>query len=99
MYYPRNPWIKFMGSSLVQMIGIKTLDTYSYKSSFYNRQTIIYTCSHVDAVKQQLSRSIDFPSPILKVNPEVTDFNDFKFEDFELVGYESHPFIKAPISV
>lgn len=55
--------------------------------------------NHVDAVKQQLSRSIDFPSPLLKVNPEVTDFNDFKFEDFELVGYESHPFIKAPISV
>ena len=55
--------------------------------------------NHVDAVKQQLSRSIDFPSPILKVNPEVTDFNDFKFEDFELVGYEYEPHIKAPVAV
>lgn len=55
--------------------------------------------NHVDAVKEQLSREILAESPVLKVNPNVTDFNEFKFEDFTLEGYDPQPFIKAPISV
>ena len=55
--------------------------------------------NHVEAVKEQLSREILAKSPILKVNPNVTDFNEFKFEDFTLEGYDPQPFIKAPISV
>jgi thymidylate synthase len=37
--------------------------------------------------------------PQLKLNPEVKDIDDFKFEDFELVGYDPHPHIKAPVAV
>lgn len=54
---------------------------------------------HVDAVKEQLSRPIDKSSPILKLNPNVTNFDDFKFEDFSLEEYDPYPFIKANISV
>ena len=35
----------------------------------------------------------------LKLNPEVKDIFEFKFEDIEIVGYESHPGIKAPVAV
>ena len=35
----------------------------------------------------------------MRINPDVTDLFDFTYEDFELVGYEAHPHIKAPIAV
>jgi thymidylate synthase len=35
----------------------------------------------------------------MKMNPEVKNIFDFKFEDFELEGYESHPHIKGEISI
>jgi len=37
--------------------------------------------------------------PVMKINPEVKSIFDFKFEDFELVGYEAHPHIKAAVAV
>ena len=55
--------------------------------------------NHIHQVMEQLSRPIDRESPILRLNANVTNFNDFKFEDFTLEGYDPHPFIKAPISV
>lgn len=54
--------------------------------------------NHIDQVKLQLSRE-PFALPVMKLNPEVKNIFDFKFEDFELSGYQSHPHIKGEISV
>jgi thymidylate synthase len=35
----------------------------------------------------------------MHLNPAVKDVHDFQFEDFQLVGYEPHPHIKAPVAV
>ena len=54
--------------------------------------------NHFEQVERQLSR--DFrPLPTMKINPEVKNLFDFKYEDFELVDYNPHPGIKAPIAV
>ena len=54
--------------------------------------------NHMDQVNEQLSRK-PLPLPVMKINPDVTSIFDFTFDDFELVGYESHPSIRAPIAV
>ena len=54
--------------------------------------------NHLEQAKEQLSR--DFRSlPKMKINPEITDINDFRYEDFELINYDPHPHIKAAVSV
>jgi thymidylate synthase len=54
--------------------------------------------NHLEQAHLQLSR--DFrPLPTMKINPEVKDIFDFKIEDFELVGYDPHPHIKAAVAV
>lgn len=57
----------------------------------------LYT-NHLEQTELQLSRE-PFPLPQLKINPQVKDIFDFKFEDFELVNYQAHPHIKAPVAV
>ena len=57
----------------------------------------IYT-NHISQVKEQLARN-PLPLPKLKLNPDVRDINDFKMEDIELVNYEYHPPIKAPMAI
>ena len=59
--------------------------------------THIYS-NHFEQANLQLSRS-PFPLPIMKINPLVKEITDFKFEDFELLNYVSHPAIKAPIAI
>lgn len=54
--------------------------------------------NHLEQAKLQLSRE-PFPLPTLKINPEVTDLFDFKFEDFTIENYQSHPHIKAPVAI
>jgi thymidylate synthase len=52
----------------------------------------------VNQAREQLSR--DFrPLPQMKLNPAVKNIHDFAFEDFELLEYNPHPSIKAPIAV
>ncbi|EKH7738956.1 thymidylate synthase, partial [Staphylococcus pseudintermedius] len=53
--------------------------------------------NHLDAVKTQLARS-SFAPPELKINTDRSIF-DIEYEDLEIVNYESHPAIKAPIAV
>jgi len=54
--------------------------------------------NHMEQVATQLSRE-PFPLPSMKINPDVKNIFDFKYEDFELVGYECHPGIRAPIAI
>ena len=54
--------------------------------------------NHMDQVNLQLSREF-FPLPVMKINPEVKDIFDFKFEDFTLENYQCHPGIKAPVAI
>ncbi|WP_417319504.1 thymidylate synthase [Emcibacter sp.] len=54
--------------------------------------------NHLDQVEEQLKRE-PLPLPEMKINPEVNNIFDFRYEDFELVGYEAHPHIKAPVAV
>ncbi len=54
--------------------------------------------NHLEQTNLQLSRA-PHPLPQMKINPEVTDLFNFKYEDFELVGYEHHPHIKAPVAI
>jgi thymidylate synthase len=54
--------------------------------------------SHFEQVREQLSRK-PLPLSRMKINPDVTDINNFKFGDFELINYQSYDAIKAPVAV
>ena len=54
--------------------------------------------NHFEAVEEQLSRT-PLPSPTLSLNPEVKTIDGFSMDDIELIGYESHPAIKAAMAV
>ena len=54
--------------------------------------------NHIEQVKLQLTREPK-SLPMMKINPEVKSIFDFKYEDFELTGYEPHPHIKGAISI
>jgi thymidylate synthase len=54
--------------------------------------------NHLEQADLQLGRQ-PRALPVMRINPEVQDIFGFRFEDFELVGYDPHPHIKAPVAV
>jgi len=54
--------------------------------------------NHLEQARLQLTRE-PRPLPQLRLNPAVRTMHQFQFEDFELVGYDPHPHIKAPVAV
>ena len=54
--------------------------------------------NHLEQAKLQLSRTA-YPLPTMKLNKEVSNLFEFKFEDFTLENYPCHPHIKAPVAV
>lgn len=54
--------------------------------------------NHIEQAKLQLTRE-PRPLPQMKLNPAVHNIFEFKFEDFQLTGYDPHPHIKAQVSV
>ena len=55
-------------------------------------------CNHLQQARKQLARK-PFPLPRMHLNPNVADIFSFRYEDFELVDYQSHSHIAAPIAV
>ena len=56
--------------------------------------------NHFKQTKELLSRDVDrYALPQIKLNPEIKDIDDFKYEDIQLIGYESYPTIKAEVAV
>lgn len=77
---------------VAQVVGLEPGD---YVHTFGDAHIYL---NHLDQVNEQLSRT-PRPLPQLTLNPERQRLEDFVFEDFELVGYDPHPGIKAPIAV
>jgi thymidylate synthase len=54
--------------------------------------------NHLEQTELQLSRT-PHALPVMRLNPDIDDLFDFRFDDFELTGYDPHPHIKAPVAV
>lgn len=54
--------------------------------------------NHLEQIKTQLERE-PYPLPSLKINRETDNIFDFKWEDIEIINYQHHPVIKAPVAV
>jgi thymidylate synthase len=54
--------------------------------------------NHLDQAREQLSRT-PFPLPSLLIQRRPPTIFDYRFEDFEIVGYQAHPHIKAPVAI
>ena len=54
--------------------------------------------NHLEQARLQLTR-LPYPLPQMKLNPRVKDIFEYKFEDFELINYVSHPHINAEVAV
>ena len=54
--------------------------------------------NHIEQIEEQLSRT-PFELPQMKINPDIKDIKDFRYEDFKLVNYRFHPAIKGKVAV
>jgi len=54
--------------------------------------------NHVEALQGQLKLQA-FPAPTLKLNKDITEIDDFNYDDFEIVDYEHHPIIKMAVAI
>ena len=54
--------------------------------------------NHLEQAHEQIAR-VPLPLPTLQLDPSITNIDDFRAEHIEIVGYEHHPHISAPISV
>jgi thymidylate synthase len=54
--------------------------------------------NHLEQVREQLTRA-PRPLPTMRLNPAVKNIDGFRFEDFELLNYNPHPHIAAPVAV
>jgi thymidylate synthase len=79
---------------LLMVAQVTWLEPWEFVHSFGDIH--IYS-NHIEQVKLQLSREPkEFPT--IKLNPDIKNIDDFKFEDFTLEWYDPHPTIKAPIA-
>ncbi|MBS4013692.1 MAG: thymidylate synthase [Bacteroidetes bacterium] len=77
---------------IAQVCGLKLGD---YIHTFGDAHLYL---NHLDQANLQLSRE-PRSLPTMKINPDVKNIFEFKFEDFELTGYDPHPLIKAPVAI
>ena len=54
--------------------------------------------NHMDQINEQLGRTPK-PLPKIKINPGIKNIFDFKYSDFELIGYDPHPLIKGKVAI
>ncbi|KHF26217.1 thymidylate synthase [Solemya velum gill symbiont] len=54
--------------------------------------------NHLEQTDEQLSRT-PFALPSMRINPDIKDLFEFSFDDFEVVDYQCHPHIKAPVAI
>ena len=54
--------------------------------------------NHMEQIKEQMTRE-PRGLPTLKINRKPNSIYDYQFEDFEIVGYDAHPNIKAPVAI
>jgi thymidylate synthase len=54
--------------------------------------------NHIEQAREQLTRE-PFKLPVMRINPDVRSIFEFEYSDFELVGYQAHPHIKAEVAV
>ncbi len=81
---------------LTQMIAqVTSLEPGDFVHTFGDAHIYL---NHLEQVETQLSRT-PYPLPRMQLNPTVSSLFDFRYEDFNLENYQSHPAIPAPIAV